>query len=156
MCYCFVLILSERKTQEKSQILLSEFFPIHFYYLDIFPHFLRGINFSDDNVVGISCWLNFADKNFLIFWPIIYFRKDQNLQNPWTITVTKNRPLQVRHQKLVRVNFWMMACVSTIKISLYMCCEKISSFNFIAFPIIRTHLQIAHSFLGCKIPSGPH
>ena len=66
------LIFSERKTQEKSQILLSKFFPIHFYYLDIFPHFLRGI----------SCRLNFTDRNFLIFWPIIYFRKDQNLQNP--------------------------------------------------------------------------
>ena len=75
------LIFSERKTQEKSQILLSKFFPIHFNYLDIFPHFLCGINFVDDNVVGISCRLNFADRNFLIFWPIICFRKDQNLQN---------------------------------------------------------------------------
>ena len=80
--HVFILILSERKTQEKSQILLSKFFPIHFYYLDIFPHFLHGINFADDNVVCISCRLNFTDRVFLIIWPIIYFRKDQNLQNP--------------------------------------------------------------------------
>ena len=70
------------KTQEKLQISLSKFFPIHSYYLDIFAHFLHGINFVDDNVVGLSCRLNFADRNFLIFWPTIYFRKDQNLQNP--------------------------------------------------------------------------
>ena len=59
------LMFSERKTQEKLQILLSKFFPIHLYYLDIFPHFLRGINFANDNLVGISCRLNFAnfDKN---------------------------------------------------------------------------------------------
>ena len=84
-------IFRERKTQEKSKIF------IRFYYLDIFPHILRGINFVD---VGISCRLNFAGKDFLIFWPIIYLRKDQNLQNSWNITVMKNRPLKVRHQKL--------------------------------------------------------
>ena len=156
MCYCLVLIFSERKTQEKSQISLFKYFPIHFFDLDIFSHFLGGINLEDDNVVSISCRLNFGDRNFLIFWPIIYLRKDQNLQNAWNISVTKNRPLKMRHQKLNNRYFRLMACVSTIKISLYMCCDWINSFNFTTFSIICTHLQIAPPFLGCKIPSGAH
>ena len=126
---------------------MSTLFPIYFYYSDTFPHFSHGKNFR-------LFLKKIGDRNFLIFWRIIYFRKEQNLRNLWNITVTKNNPLKVRHQKLQKLNkglFLVDICVSTIKINLYMCCERINSFNFSTFPnipIIRTHLQIANPILG--------